>query len=153
MGAVLKMPTAAKTIDALVKEIRTHLYDAKGAESKYQKHRLTAGQKLLELRARVEAGEVGDGVSWWEWFETADIGRGRRDAERLMKMARSDDPDAAHEAEKAESRGAYQKRRDINVGSDSEEYDIVSHAMNLVGKMSEEQREDFNTEYMEKYHV
>lgn len=151
MGAVIKMGAATKTIDILVKEIRTHLYDAKGAESKYQKHRLAAGQKLLELRARVEAGEAGEGVSWWEWFEAADISRSRKDAEKLMRMARADDPDAAHEAEKSERRERHaqmERRRSID-----EEYDIVSHAMNLVAKMSEEEREEFNTRYTEKYNV
>jgi hypothetical protein len=154
MGAVLKMPAAnPKTIDVLVKEIRTHLYDAKGAESKYQKHRLTAGQKLLELRARIEAGEAGDGVSWWEWFASADISRSRKDAEKLMRMARSDDPEAAHEAEKTETRERMKTSRGAHVRSSEDEYDIVSHAMNLVAKMSEEEREEFNTKYMEKYDV
>lgn len=141
----------ANSIDKLVAEIRGHLYDAKGAETKFNKHRLAAGQKLLALRKRIEAGEAGE-VTWWEWFETADIGRSRRDAEKLMRMAGADDPDEAHETEKREARERMQNVRTANVRR-MEEYDIVEDALNLVAKMSEEERERFDATYMETYHV
>lgn len=153
MSVVVRLQSP-KTIDGLVKEIRLHLYDAKGAKAKLEKHRLVAGQKLLELRSRIEAGEAGEGVSWWEWFETADIGRGRKDAEKLMRLAKADDPEAAYEEDKKRVREAVKQGRDgVYVNSKDAEYDIVSHAMNLVAKMSEEERAEFNTRYTEKYDV
>lgn len=148
---------APDPIQKLITEIRGHLYDAKGAQAKFDKHRLAAGQKLLALRRRVEAGEVGEGVSWWAWFETADIGRSRKDAEKLMRMASSDDPEAAAIDERDRNREAKREHREraaeVSGRQESyEEYDIVGHAMNLVAKMSEEQREQFDETYMEKYH-
>ena len=48
--------------------IQHEMYDALRARARYQKHRLKAGLMLVELRRRVEAGEVGQGVEWWPWF-------------------------------------------------------------------------------------
>lgn len=143
-------------IESLVVKIREHLVDAQNAQSKFDKHRLLAGQKLVELRERVEAGEVGEGINWWEWYGTQ-FTRSRKDAEKLMRMARSDDPEAAAESEKSQRRENMQRLRDgAHVGSNEEpdsEYDIVGHAMNIVAKMTEEERERFDASYTEKYHV
>jgi hypothetical protein len=91
-------------IQSLVVEIRGHLCDAANAEVRFNKLRLQAGQKLLQLRKRVEAGEVGD-VTWWGWFEGQGLGS-RSNAEKLLRMAAADDPEAALEHEQQRVREA-----------------------------------------------
>ncbi len=80
------------TIDEAVLEINELLNQADAT-------RLDAGRKFLALRARVEAGEVGSGAKWWEFYGKH-FTRSRKDAEKLMRLAQSDDPEAAIEAEK-----------------------------------------------------
>jgi hypothetical protein len=64
MGTAVAKRTATavklKPIADVVVQIRGHLYDANNAEARCIKHRLAAGQKLLSLRQRIEAGEEGD---------------------------------------------------------------------------------------------
>ncbi|MCX7313799.1 MAG: hypothetical protein NTV56_19290, partial [Alphaproteobacteria bacterium] len=64
--------------------------------------RVRRGQLLLALRERIEAGEAGD-VGWWRWY-TAHIARSRRDGEKVMKIARGADPEAAAAAERTANR-------------------------------------------------
>ena len=101
----------AKSIELLVVEIRGLMLDVASAESNLGKKRLVAGQRLLELRQRVEAGEAGD-ASWWDLYDQrlAQF-RTRKDAERLMRMAASDDAEAAFEAERTKARERMQKHR------------------------------------------
>ena len=104
-------PRLAKSIELLVVEIRGLMLDVESAESNLGKKRLVAGQRLLELRHRVEAGEAGD-ASWWDFYDQhlAQF-RTRKDAERLMRMAASDGAEAAFEAERTEARERMQKHR------------------------------------------
>ena len=48
----------------MVVQINVAIYDSANAERRCNKLRLKAGQLLLQLRQRIEAGEEGD-VSWW----------------------------------------------------------------------------------------
>jgi hypothetical protein len=100
-----------KPIADVVVQIRGHLYDALTLEGRANKHRVAAGQKLLSLRQRIEAGEEGD-VAWWDWFEKQDIGRSRKDCEKLMRIASADDPEAALEDERERVRLAVAKSRE-----------------------------------------
>ncbi|MCX7310194.1 MAG: hypothetical protein NTV56_00335 [Alphaproteobacteria bacterium] len=59
-------------------------------------------QSQLTLRERIEAGEAGD-ARWWDWYKD-NIARSRRDGERVMKIARDADPEAAVEAERSANR-------------------------------------------------
>jgi hypothetical protein len=114
MGQAIAKGTATKVrevaINNVVVQIRRHLDDADKAETRAHEaevrcfeSRLAAGQKLLRLRERVEAGEGGEGVKWWEWFKQAEI-CSRKGAERLMKIAGSDDPVAALKEEREKDR-------------------------------------------------
>ena len=96
--------TAVKLVPIaeVVAKIKGRIDDAAAAEATVIEHRLAAGQLLLHLRERIEAGEQGD-VAWWDWFE-ANIERSRKDCERLMRMASSPDPDAALADERAKDR-------------------------------------------------
>lgn len=154
MAKVLKLHEPIP-IDGLVIEIRGHLLDAQGAKTKFDKHRLAAGQKLVELRRRIEEGEAGEGVNWWEWYATQ-FTRSRGDAEKLMKMARSDDPDAAEEQARAQNAENQRKHRAAYVSGkadEDDEYDVVAHALRLVEKMDDEQLARFDATYREKYNV
>jgi hypothetical protein len=55
-------------------------------------HRLDAGRMLLELRQRVEA----EGGDWWKW-QRGKFGHSRKDIEKLMPLARANNPEAAIE--------------------------------------------------------
>jgi hypothetical protein len=72
--------------------------------------RLRAAQILLELQNRVKAGEAGD-VTWWKWFGQ-NSNRSRKDAEKLLKIARAPDPKAAAAHAKAKNAGEAKKSRD-----------------------------------------
>src|SRR5262249_13144772 len=87
------------------------------AESNLDKKRLAAGQRLLELRARIEAGEAGP-ISWWTFYEQ-DLARfrSRKDAEKLMRMAAADKPEAAFGAERVEAKERMQRHRAENAGA------------------------------------
>jgi hypothetical protein len=99
-----------KPIDKLIVEIRGHMYDALSTKANYDKYRQAAGQTLLELRRRVEAGEAGEGVNWWQWFE-ANVERSRKDCEKLMKLAAADDPELTFAEERERVRIASAKSR------------------------------------------
>ena len=161
MGQVLQIQ---KPLETLVLEIRSHVHDAGRAETTCAKHQLQAGWRLLALRERVEAGEAG-AISWWEYFDTQFTGhiKSRKHAEQLMKWAKADDPEGAMATDRASQRDAMRAHRaaqkierdGCNVTSigerDRSDYDIVSHALSLVGKMDEAQRENFHQEYMETF--
>jgi hypothetical protein len=66
------------------------------AREKIWARRIKIGHLLLELQQRIDAGENGDLCNFWEWY--ADMfTRSRSDAERLMTIARDDDPEGAYQ--------------------------------------------------------
>jgi hypothetical protein len=78
------------SIRKLVIGTRSHLHNERTLTARFNKHRLLAGQLLLVLRRRIEAGEAGT-VSWWDWYEANFASfRSRKDAEKIMKMAQAD---------------------------------------------------------------
>lgn len=157
MGEVVQLPSQ---IETLVTKIRGHVFDAGKAENTCIKHRHLAGLDLIALRSLVE----GDGGDWWRFFDEQFNGhiKSRKYAERLMRWARSDDPEAAIEAERAKVRDAVQKHRErkSKAGTyvsaqeepgEREDYDIVDRALGLVAKMSDEERDRFDAAYREQY--
>jgi len=78
------------------------------AREKIQARRIKIGHLLLELQQRIDAGENGDLCTFWEWY--ADMfTRSRSDAERLMTIARDDNPEAAYQR-RLEQRKEYDDR-------------------------------------------
>lgn len=78
------------------------------AREKIWARRIKIGHLLLELQQRIDAGENGDLCNFWEWY--ADMfTRSRSDAERLMAIARDDDPEAAYQ-KRLEKRKEYDDR-------------------------------------------
>jgi hypothetical protein len=57
-----------------------------------KRKQVAAGQALLDLRAAIEAGEIGELATWWEWFDDNVRSIERRTAEKYMQIARASDP-------------------------------------------------------------
>ncbi len=116
MGKVVKLEPS---LDDLVIKIRGHVFDAGRLQETQKKHVFQAGLRLLELRQRVEAGEAGE-IGWWEYFDTKFVGfiSNRKHAERVMRWARADDPDAAIEAKRENDRERQRAVRKRRLGSD-----------------------------------
>jgi hypothetical protein len=105
-----------ETLDQTVKRIEASFAKVETYSKKVGDHRITAGKLLVELQARIEAGEAGDGVKWWHWYAEHFKNRTRRDATKVMALARSDDPDAAAEEEREKNREAkaLQRKREAD---------------------------------------
>jgi hypothetical protein len=105
--------TPFMTIAELVGRLHRKWAQGETMIGKLRSIRLEVGNMLLELRQRVEAGEVGDiaAVDWWGWYED-NFRRSRRDAERLMEIASADDPQAALEQRRAYDAAQSQAYRD-----------------------------------------
>ena len=115
MGTAVAKRTATavrrKPIADVVRQIKTHIYDATTLEGRADKHRLQAGHLLLQLRQRIESGEEGNDLAWWPWCEKH-IERSRSDCKRLMEIAAADDPEQALEDERERVRKAVAKNRE-----------------------------------------
>jgi hypothetical protein len=100
-----------KTFAHVVKRIDTSFDKINQYSEKADQYRISAGKQLAELQARIEAGEAGKGVKWWVWYAANFKNRTRRDAQRVMALARSDDLGAAAEKERAKNRAAVAAHR------------------------------------------
>ena len=83
------------------------------AQAKVDELRIKVGRELLDLRASVEAGEMGELATWWEWYRD-NFTRSRGDAEKLMQIAADDNPQKAYEegkAKNAKNNRAYRRRK------------------------------------------
>jgi hypothetical protein len=108
-------------IPELARQVRAHIHNAQNAIARLIKNREAAGQKLLELRHRVEAGEAGK-IGWWDWYE-ANIGRSRKDGEKLMRLAAAENPELAFEEERAKDRD--RKRIARSRGADVRSIEVI----------------------------
>jgi hypothetical protein len=105
-----------RTMRHLVLDIRKHFAHAVEAYGKFNAARIKLGQDLLEARARVEAGEEGSGITWWQWFEK-NFPQSRSTAERAMRIAADENPQAADEvvrARNAIANKAYRARQSVS---------------------------------------
>ena len=100
-----------ETLAQVVKRIDTSFDKIKQYSEKTDQYRISAGKQLVELQARIEAGEAGTNVKWWGWYAANFKNRTRRDAQRVMALARSDDPGVAAEKERAKNRAAVAAHR------------------------------------------
>lgn len=110
---VVSLPTTRKTLNELVESFRNNLTLAAHYKAMSSYHRLQAALELGELRDRVEAGEVGEGVDWWTWFDANVVGS-RSNAEKLLKISRAEDPQAELERQKQRDKEASQRYRDTS---------------------------------------
>jgi hypothetical protein len=99
------------SLDEAVRAIHLKFDEAIKADIKAHKARIATGQLLLDLRRRIESGEAGADVEWWPWYESKFV-RSRKDAERLMRIASAEDPEAALIGEREKTRIAVAKHRE-----------------------------------------
>jgi N-glycosylase/DNA lyase len=137
------------TLDEVVRAIHKKFADAIDSEGRSIRCRIAAGQMLIALRERIESGEAGKGIEWWRWYESKFV-RSRRDAEKVMALARAEDPEAAADEEREINRQAKRRERatsDVSRSNDDEEQpedgDVVDQAFRLVVSMNAEQKERF----------
>ena len=78
-----------ETLAQVVERIETSFDKIKQYREKADQYRISAGKQLVELQARIEAGEAGTNVKWWGWYAANFKNRTRRDAQRVMALARS----------------------------------------------------------------
>jgi hypothetical protein len=86
--------------DQLTRAVNSKIMLAHFAGNEANSHRLDAGRMLIELHKR----KAVEGVDWWPWVKENIQCRSRRDVQRLMKIARADDPIAAAQTERARNR-------------------------------------------------
>jgi hypothetical protein len=106
------------SLDAAVLRIHQKWQRVVDTQQKAHSARVECGMELLALRARIEAGEAGE-VSWWNWYQQK-FTRDRRDAERIMAIASAENPQTAHEAEKAATRQRMQALRASRTGAQTQ---------------------------------
>src|SRR5262249_20312160 len=111
------MNKTEKTLKELLEIFHAKYAAAISHDSKASKARIEAAKALLELRHRIESGEAG-AITWWQWFkENSDRSRG--DAEKLLAIAKAEDPEAAVEEERRKARegmAEMRRRRTANNG-------------------------------------
>jgi Spy/CpxP family protein refolding chaperone len=119
-------------LEQMMNEFHRQFHIAQTSEIKAGKARIKAGLLLKEMRQQVEA----NGDDWWPWFVDHSV-RSRKDAEKLLRLVESDDPEAAAgEAAKA-NRDAVSRLRK------REKEFPVERIQKLIGKLTPEQREEF----------
>lgn len=100
-----------RSIDEMIHLIHKKWEQGDGVMQKARSLRLETGRLLLELKQRIESGEVGELATWWEWYGDH-FARSRSDAEKLIAMASADDPQAAYDAARERDRRDHQNYRD-----------------------------------------
>jgi hypothetical protein len=98
-------------LDDVVQAINIKLGLAVEADNQASSHRLDAARMLLELRRRVEENLQDN---WWEWCEGR-FTHSRKDIEKLLRLARADDPEAAAQKEKADTRERMRRLRGAHI--------------------------------------
>jgi hypothetical protein len=100
-----------ETIKQVVARIEASFAKVAQYSEKVDQFRISAGKQLVELKARIEAGEAGKGVRWWTWYAENFTKRTRRDAQKVMALANADDPEAAAAEERSKNREAKAAQR------------------------------------------
>jgi hypothetical protein len=100
-----------ESLKQVVARIEASFVKIKSYSEQADQFRISAGKQLVELQARIETGEAGKSVKWWAWYAEHFKNRTRRDAQKVMALARADDPDAAAEKERTKNREAKAAQR------------------------------------------
>jgi hypothetical protein len=117
---------STRSLDETLRAFHSKFADAITAGKKAYSARLAAGLILIELRQRIEAGEAGEGIEWWAWYERKSI-RSRRDAEKVMALARAEDPEAAAETARAKNAEYQRTHRAAYVSRTRAEIEMIKH--------------------------
>ena len=101
-----------ETLEQTAKRIEASFAKIEQYGKKADEFRISAGKMLVELQARIDDGEAGKGVKWWSWYAEHFQNRTRRDASKVMALARSDDPEGDLEKERKKAREGMKRLRD-----------------------------------------
>ena len=71
--------------EELIDRVHRQFYLATTHDKKAFNARVQVGETLITPRARVEQGEMGAGVKWWDWYGL-NILRSRRDGEKCIAL-------------------------------------------------------------------
>jgi len=106
--------TMSEAVERLTVKIRTKLHEERGFDTRAANARLSAGQALLDLKTEIDADpSVSGGLTFWEHFERhIACFTSRREAERRMALARSEDPEGDHEEHRRKAREGMARTRD-----------------------------------------
>jgi hypothetical protein len=105
-----------ESLEQVVKRVEASFAKIEQHDKKAVDFRISAGKLLVELKGRIESGEAGKGVQWWSWY-AEHFDRSRRDANRVMRLASSDDPEKAAEEDRKKAReGMKRLRSETNNG-------------------------------------
>lgn len=134
-----------RPLAAMMDEFHRQYDIGQNSERKAHNARLNAATILKVMRGRVEAGECGD-ISWWEWFEAHSV-RSRKDAEELLAIADSDDPEEALNDARERNRQSHSR------GRHREKEFPVDHLKKLIGKLTDEQRQELGAWFRSEYYL
>jgi len=143
-----------QSLDETVKAIQTKLVAADESQGKSTRYRLQAGRMLVALQERIEVHkEAGDNVKWWPWYRSK-FGRSRKDAEKIMKQARAENPEAAEVAARKQNNEEHRRSRlgkqspaDVRGNHESK----VEYILQLIEELSDNEREEFLAAIDERY--
>jgi hypothetical protein len=149
---IVPLLRADRSIKEIIDAIHEQFGLADAAGKRADRARINAGMMLNDLRKRVEAGEVGENIDWWEWYDDRFV-RSRKDARKVMNLASAEDPDAALAAEQEANREAKARERQkgADVSASSENKELVTHALRLVEEMDANQRRRFFAALRSRY--
>jgi hypothetical protein len=137
LNRFIKSHDGASTGD-MVEAINIKLNLSVLADNESHHHRLYAGRMLLELRTRVEA----EGEDWWTW-QKGKFDRSRKDMEKLMRMARADEPEMAAQAEREETRSRMARLRNgAHVRSMDGEAGVLPKPKPVIADLDEDEADD-----------
>jgi hypothetical protein len=131
MGTALAVVACAPETRALV--INKHFDEAHKFGGKCSYHRLQASRELVAARAVIEPGK------WIVWCK-ANIKRGTRDIQQVMKMASAPDPEKALGLENKRAADGMREARNITRIAATEDVDLEEQALVLFHQMSTEQK-------------
>jgi hypothetical protein len=81
-------------------------------------------------------------VKWWPWYKSK-FGRSRRDAEKIMKLAGAEDPEEAHDEEKAQAVERMRRNRsaaNVRRGPELQDDNRVERILRLIDQLNQDER-------------
>jgi hypothetical protein len=136
------------------------------ARDKARSIRIDIGFELIDLKRRIDAGEArkaGEPQEFWAWIKLRND-RSLRDMRKCMALARAEDPEAAAEKEREDTRKAVSKHRATKAEAERSysktpaqvvSFDPVERALDQIDQilkaLNEDERTQVVTKIREKY--
>jgi Protein of unknown function (DUF3102) len=132
LGEVIELRQRAPgSLESAAASINRHIDLFLRADAGAQAHRVRAGFELIAVRKRIPEGE-------WEAWCAENIHRSQREIRRLMALAGADDPEAAAEKERSETRERMRAHR-----THVRPVNPVEHVFRLFLQLNEAEKAEF----------